>query len=105
MRHKNPKFIVKFFAENCLDFSNVLRSEYTLYEDMVRFEKHNPIITRLTLANNGLPRVPKSALNLINDTLEYLSLTGNLFVSSIVLDTGEGKYMWNKYKKEQITEN
>lgn len=43
----------------------------------------------LSVAHNNLINVPESGLKLVNDTLEYLTLTGNLFygVRSYAVDS------------------
>lgn len=82
---------------NFIDLSGLARSEGTLFDKLLKrlYEKRTGTkyipIKFLSMARNNLGRVPYSSLNLIGNTLEYLSLAGNNFG---VLNASIIKGMW-----------
>lgn len=67
-----------------LDFSNFVVLNSTTLADRIRSIKATqilgePDIVFMTIANSNLTKIPKDALELVDHTLEYLSLTGNDF--------------------------
>lgn len=66
---------------NFLDLSFTSANDSLIYLRIQSLKSLNMInrLRYLSVAHNNLINVPESGLNLVNDTLEYLTLTGNLF--------------------------
>lgn len=67
-----------------LDFSSFVALNSTTLADQIRSIQANnilgePDIVFMSIAHSNLTKIPKDALDLVDDTLEYLSLTGNDF--------------------------
>lgn len=66
---------------NFLDLSFTSANDDLIYLRIQSLKELNMInrLRYLSVAHNNLISVPENGLNLVNDTLEYLTLTGNLF--------------------------
>ncbi|XP_037033575.1 toll-like receptor 3 [Bradysia coprophila] len=71
-------------AEMTLDFSGFVALNSTALADEIRYIQDTqllgePDIVFMSIANSNLTEIPKDALGLLQETLQYLSLSGNDF--------------------------